>query len=80
MKLLNLMIVLMFFSGSLSHAGHHEGEGSYMMQALQNTGQHNILISAIKTSGLEKLFNQESKVQELYMHRMMMHLKNFQKL
>ena len=52
----------MFFSGSLSHAGHHEGEGSYMMQALQNTGQHNILISAIKTSGLEKLFNQESKV------------------
>ena len=42
MKLLNLMIVLMFFSGSLSHAGHHEGEGSYMMQAHQNTGQHNI--------------------------------------
>ena len=62
MKLLNLMIVLIFFSGSLSHAGHHEGEGSYMMQALQNTGQHNILISAIKTAGLEKLFNQESKV------------------
>ena len=51
-----------------------------MMQALQNTGQHNILISAIKTSGLEKLFNQESQVQELYMHQMMMHLKNFQKL
>tara|TARA_B100000700_G_scaffold311660_1_gene394219 strand:+ start:1028 stop:1630 length:603 start_codon:yes stop_codon:yes gene_type:complete len=61
MKLLKLIILLLFTKISLSFAGHHE-ENSYMMQALQNTGQHNILISAIKASGLQQLFNQESKV------------------
>jgi len=61
MKLLKLITLLLFTKISLSFAGHHE-ESSYMMQALQNTGQHKILIAAIKASGLEQLFNQESKV------------------
>ena len=61
MKLLKIITLLLFTKISLTFAGHHE-ENSYMMQALQNTGQHNILIAAIKASGLEKLFSQESKV------------------
>jgi uncharacterized surface protein with fasciclin (FAS1) repeats len=61
MKLLKLIIVILFANVSLSFAGHHE-ENSYMMEALQKTGKHSILIAAIKSSGLEKLFNEESKV------------------
>ena len=62
MKLFKLIVILMFFTVSISYADHHEGKDSYMMKALESTGQHGILISAIKTAGLEKLFNKESKV------------------
>ena len=59
MKLFKLIVILMFFSVSVSYADHHEGKDSYMMKALESTGQHGILISAIKTAGLEKLFNKD---------------------
>jgi uncharacterized surface protein with fasciclin (FAS1) repeats len=62
MKLLKGLFIAMFFSVSIASAGHHEEENSNMMQALEKTGQHTILISAIKAAGLEKLFTQKSKV------------------
>jgi uncharacterized surface protein with fasciclin (FAS1) repeats len=62
MKIFKTLLVLILLSTSVSHAGHHEEASSYMMQALEKTGQHSILISAIRKSGLEKLFSLESKV------------------
>ena len=62
MKLLKVLGIVMFFSMSIANAGHHEEGNSYMMAALEATGQHNILISAIKAAGLEKLFSEQSKV------------------
>jgi|TARA_B110000008_G_scaffold94198_1_gene96575 uncharacterized surface protein with fasciclin (FAS1) repeats len=62
MKLLKVLGIVMFFSMSIANAGHHEEDNSYMMSALEATGQHNILISAIKAAGLEKLFSEQSKV------------------
>jgi len=62
MKVLKGLFIAMFFSVSIASAGHHEEENSYMLQALEKTGQHTILISAIKAAGLEKLFTEQSKV------------------
>lgn len=56
-----LCISVLFFSSS-AYSDHHEGGQSYMMKALEQSGDHNILIAAIKESGLEKLFSEESKV------------------
>ena len=56
-----LCILVLYFS-SVAYADHHEGNQSYMMKALEQTGDHSILITAIKKSGLEKLFSQDSKV------------------
>jgi len=52
----------MVFSISIAYAGHHEEGEGYMMSALEKTGQHTILISAIKAAGLEELFTEQSKV------------------
>jgi len=62
MNLFKVLAIVMVFSISLAYAGHHEEDNSYMMAALEKTGQHTILISAIKAAGLDELFTEQSKV------------------
>ena len=62
MKLFRILSLIMAFFISTAHAGHHEEGEAYMMAALEKTGQHTILISAIKAAGLEQLFTEQSKV------------------
>jgi uncharacterized surface protein with fasciclin (FAS1) repeats len=62
MRLFKMLGMVMVFSISIAYAGHHEESDAYMMAALEKTGQHTILIAAIKAAGLEELFTEQSKV------------------
>lgn len=65
LKVIFLIEFLCFVSVGLVSAASADNNNiysSYMVKALSETGKHEILLSAIKESGLEKLFGSDSKV------------------
>ncbi len=55
-------LCIFLFVKSISYAENNSLDSAYMLNALEQTGKHSILISAIQQSGLEKLFSLDSKV------------------
>jgi len=56
----NLFFVLFLTFSSQAISGHHETMDAYMVKALKETGNHTILLEAIKKAKLTKLFNTET--------------------